>query len=344
MRHYIFGDIMKKYNEIIISRLMGIGDTVMLTPLLRGIKRLYPDTKLIMVTEKHTLPITKRMPFIYEAYAFSKDFNTEMNFIRRFWHSDLVYMVDTSYRVSVVYALAMIKERIGFAHKRGMYLTKSLNYEEWMDRSYEPYVHAMLFKQATGIDVTTIDNWDQFYYPEVRENERIHIENLFLESGGNLKKGYIAVSLESDTWQKDWPIENWMELFKRLSGYQFVVLGVKSKRLKDLVFPKNVIDMRGKTTLIDMGYLVKKADLLVAVCSLFVHVAYAFNTPIIGLYGPQPVWRGAPPNIFWAICSEADCAPCDMLINGKGHCQDPYCMNSITVEKVEKAIRRFYSI
>lgn len=52
----------------------------------------------------------------------------------------------------------------------------------------------------------------------------------------------------------------------------------------------------------------------------------------------------SPPNIFWAICSEADCAPCDMLINGKGHCQDPYCMNSITVEKVEKAIRRFYSI
>ena len=56
-------------------------------------------------------------------------------------------------------------------------------------------------------------------------------------------------------------------------------------------------------------------------------------------YGVEP-----PKNIFWAICSEADCAPCDMLINGKGHCQDPYCMNSITVEKVEKAIRRFYSI
>lgn len=58
--------------------------------------------------------------------------------------------------------------------------------------------------------------------------------------------------------------------------------------------------MRGKTTLIDMGYLVKKADLLVAVCSLFVHVAYAFNTPIIGLYGPQPVWRGAP-QIFFGL-------------------------------------------
>ena len=334
---------MKKYDEIIISRLMGIGDTVMLTPLLRGIKHLYPDTKLIMVTEKHTLPITKRMPFIDEAYAFSKDLNTELNFIQKFWRSDLVYMVDTSYRVSVVYALAMIKERIGFAHKRGMYLTKRLNYEEWMDRSYEPYVHAMLFKQATGIDVTILDDWGKFYYPEVNNQERNRVEREFFDAGGSFDKGYIAVSLESDTWQKDWPIERWIELFKRLPDKKFVVLGVKSKSFGNVVFPQNVIDMRGKTTLIEMGYLVKRASLLVAVCSLFVHVAYAFNTPIIGLYGPQPVWRGAPPNIFESICSEAECAPCDMLINSKGHCNNPYCMNSITIERVEKSIRRFYS-
>ena len=63
---------------------MGIGDTIMLTPLLQGIKKLYPQTKLIMVTEKHTLPLTRRMPFIDEAYAFNKDISTECFFIRKF--------------------------------------------------------------------------------------------------------------------------------------------------------------------------------------------------------------------------------------------------------------------
>ena len=153
---------MKAYKEIIISRLMGIGDTIMLTPLLRGIKELYPQTKLIMVTEKHTLSLTKRMPFIDEAYAFSQDIRTELFFIRRFWRSDLVYCIDTSYRISAIYALAMIKNRIGFPHKRGIYLTKKLKYDDWMDRSYEPYVHAILFKQATGIDVTKLSNWGDF--------------------------------------------------------------------------------------------------------------------------------------------------------------------------------------
>lgn len=337
---------MQIYNEIIISRLMGIGDTIMLTPLLQGIKKLYPKTKLIMVTEKHTLPLTKRMPFIDEAYAFNKDISTECFFIRKFWRKDLVYCVDTSYRVSAVYALAMIKNRIGFPHKRGFYLTKNLQYESWMDQSYEPYVHAMLFKQATGIDVTKLDNWDKFYYPEATKNEKRELEIKFKKVGGLLSDRFIAVSLESDTWQKDWPIEKWLELFTRCKkhGLKFVLLGIKSKHLNMIKFPDNVIDMRGETTLIEMGYLVKKASLLIAVCSLFVHVAYAMNTPVIGIYGPQPVWRGAPPNIFAAICSEAECAPCDMLIKGKGHCEKPYCMNSITVEKVEKEIIRFFNI
>lgn len=186
----------------------------------------------------------------------------------------------------------------------------------------------------------------EVFFPEVTESEKTNVEKNFLESGGDFNNGYIAVSLESDTWQKDWPIEKWLELFNRCNGYnlKFVVLGVKSSKLKNIHFPSNVIDMRGKTTLIEMGYLVKKADLLIAVCSLFVHVAYAMGTPVIGIYGPQPVWRGAPPNIFSAVCSEADCAPCDMLINSTGHCLKPYCMDSITVEKIEKEIQRFYHL
>lgn len=175
---------MKKYNNIIISRLMGIGDTIMLTPLLRGIKTLYPDVKLTMVTENHTLPLTKRMPFIDEAYGFDKTLHDEWLFIKKFWRNDLVYCVDTSYRISLIYFLAMIKERIGFPHKRGAYLTKFLQYEPWMDQSYEPYVHAMLFKQATGIDVTVLKNWNKFYYPEATECEKETARNTLVALGG----------------------------------------------------------------------------------------------------------------------------------------------------------------
>lgn len=289
-------NILKKYDDIIISRLMGIGDTIMLTPLLQGIKRLSPNTRITMVTEYHTLPLTKRMPFIDKALAFDKNLHDEWYFIKNLWRKDLVYCVDTSYRISLIYALAMIKERIGFPHKRGMYLTKYLQYEPWMDEAYEPYVHATLFKQATGIDVTQLDNWDNFYYPEVNSTEKDNMDKL-MSTEGISKYDYIVCSLESDTWQKDWPINSWLGLFNKLKeiNKKIVILGIKSKRLNDIEFPDNVIDFRGKTNLVEMGYIVKNASLLIAVSSLFVHVANAFNIPIIGLYGPPPVVRDAPP-------------------------------------------------
>lgn len=330
------------YKEIVISRLMGIGDIIMLTPLLRGLKEMFPDTRLILVTKKPAIPVAKRMPFVDEVLAFDKNIKTSFYFVRHLFRKDLAYCVDTSYRVSLIYALAMIRNRVGFPHKRGIYLTKFLKYEPWMDREWEPYVHAMLFKQATGIDVTKLPDWNEFYYPSANAEEIACVTRAFEDLGGRFDNQYTAVSLESDTWQKDWSIDNWIELFNRLSNQKFVVLGAKSTKLSDIKFPDNVIDMRGKTSLIEMGYLIQKASLLVAVCSLFVHVAYAMKTPVIGIYGPQPVWRGAPLNIFASIVSEAKCAPCDMLIHGRGHCQSPYCMDSITVDKVCAAINQFY--
>lgn len=338
-------NILKKYDDIIISRLMGIGDTIMLTPLLQGIKRLSPNTRITMVTEYHTLPLTKRMPFIDKALAFDKNLHDEWYFIKNLWRKDLVYCVDTSYRISLIYALAMIKERIGFPHKRGMYLTKYLQYEPWMDEAYEPYVHATLFKQATGIDVTQLDNWDKFYYPEANSTEKDNMDKLMLTEG-ICKHDYIVCSLESDTWQKDWPINSWLGLFYKLKeiNKKIVILGIKSQRLNDIEFPDNVIDFRGKTNLVEMGYIVKNASLLIAVSSLFVHVANAFNIPIIGLYGPPPVVRDAPPeNTFAIIKTTAECAPCDLLIGpSRGHCDAPFCMDSITVDNVFKEVERFF--
>lgn len=332
-----------KYNNIIISRLMGIGDTIMLTPLLQGIKKLYPDIKLTIVTETHTLPLTKRMPFIDEALAFEKTLACEFFFVKHFFRNDMVYCVDNSYRISLVYALAMIKERIGFPHKRGCYLTRFLQYEPWMDQEYEPLVHAKLFAGSTGIDVTKLEDWDRFYYPEANEEEKAKIDRMLADNGLKFKD-YIVCSLESDTWQKDWPIDKWLDLFEKLKeiGKKVVVLGVKSKRLNNIVFPENIIDFRGGTTLVEMGYVVQQSELMISVSSLFVHVANAFDIPLIALYGSQLIKRDAPPNIFAAIKAEMDCAPCSFLY-GKGHmCENPACMNSISADRVFAEAYKFY--
>lgn len=333
-----------KYHSIIISRVAGIGDVLMLTPLLQGIKRKYPDIKLSIVTKENAYPLTQRMPFIDNAYVFTKTSKNEFELIKSLWKQDVVFCADTSYRISLIYFLARIKNRIGFPHKRGIYLNKPIEYERWMDYSWEPYLHAMLFRNTTGIDVTTEDNWKSFYFPPANDVEKEHVIKTFTSLGGKVDSDYIAVSLESSTWQKDWPIEYWLQLFSKLQQkhIKFVILGGPSNQLANIKFPDNVIDMSGKTNLFEMGYMVQHAKLVVANSCLFLHVAYAFNIPSIGIYGRQPVWRDAPPNMFCSVVTDAPCAPCDLLIKPKGRCNNPFCMKRITVDKVYTAILKYF--
>ena len=249
--------------------------------------------------------------------------------------------MDTLYRVSIIYALACIKKRVGLPHKRKFWLTDNLEIEPWMNHAFEPVVYAHFLKEATGIDVTTLPNWDTFVYPDARDVDKQHVKELLAPLQG---KDYIVSSLETGGHAKNWPKEHWQTLFNELRemGKFVVLIGQPSQSYIDINFPDNVLDLRGKTNLLEVGEIVKNAELAINGCSFPVHVANAVNTPVIGLYGSQPVWRGAPQRIYKAITSPVKCAGCDLLFNGPGWCEKPVCMKQITPVEVMKCVKQFY--
>lgn len=325
--------------KIIVSCLGGIGDAVILTPLLRGIKRAFPQCKLITVTFPHSVEVLSNSSLVDTAIGFDKSFNNQWEIVTKCWGADLVFCVDTAHRLPVLYTLAGVKNRIGLPHKRAKWLTHLLAWETWMDCEFDPIVKAELFKQGTGIDIRQTEGWEKFDYPEAPDQSKKRLDALLIQEG---IEHYLVCSLETGVWYKDWPVEHWLSLFAWLKARNrnVIIVGAQSKKLSDLIFPDNVLDLRGKTSLLELGYIIKKADLMVNGCSLPVHVANAFEVPVIGLYGSQPAKRGAPPKIFAAIESSAPCAPCN--VPGKSACDKPFCMKLITPEIVEKEICRFY--
>ena len=157
-------------------------------------------------------------------------------------------------------------------------------------------------------------------------------------------KDYIVSSLETGGHAKNWPKEHWQILFNELRkmGKFVVLIGQASQSYIDINLPDNVIDLRGKTNLLEVGEIIKNAELAINGCSFPVHVANAVNTPVIGLYGSQPVWRGAPQRIYKAIISPVKCAGCNLLFNGPGWCEKPVCMKQITPVEVMKCVKQFY--
>lgn len=77
---------------------------------------------------------------------------------------------------------------------------------------------------------------------------------------GLLEKKYLGVHLSTETGvfykdEKNWPLENFLQIFQTLSSdQQIVVFGHQ----KQGILPPNILDLRGQTTLIEMLTIIKK--------------------------------------------------------------------------------------
>ena len=72
------------YKKVVMSRFGGLGDMVMLTPILRGIKTLLPETKLIVVGEENARALMEGCPFVDEYLGFDKSYKSSWNIIKKY--------------------------------------------------------------------------------------------------------------------------------------------------------------------------------------------------------------------------------------------------------------------
>ena len=328
-------------NKIIVSRLDNIGDVVMTTPILYQLKKMYPKAKLICVVRTVATPVVDRLPFIDEVIALhdKKTISEQINLIKKMWHADLAYLVDYTHRIALLAYLAQVKKSIGVAHKRASLLTNPIKWNKEMDYTYDPLLFARLLEENTGIDVMQEEDWNTFHYSEATVEEKARVERMFAEAGHDINKPYFVFSMYTSHVSKDWPEEYWQELWARVGKVSDITIVLTGANPKNIQFGGNVIDFSGKTDLYELGYIIKRAQLLVNGCSAPMHIARAFKVATIGLYGSTPVSKGAPPENIASFATTAPCAAC----NGdySSPCEKPFCMQLIKVDDVYQAVADF---
>lgn len=327
--------------KIVISRLDNIGDVVMTTPILYQLKKKYPEAKLIYIVRTVAAPAVDRLPFIDEVISLpdKKTLIKQIDVIRKMWRADIAYLVDYTHRIALLSYLARVKKSIGIAHKRANLLTHPIKWHKEMDIIYDPVLFAELLKENTGIDIMKEKDWNTFRYSEANSEERARVTGMFAEAGYDIDKPYIVFSMYTSHISKDWPEEYWQDLWMRvgkISDSKIVLTGANPKNIK---FGQNVIDLSDRTNLYELGYIIKRAKLVVNGCSAPMHIARAFQVPTIGLYGSTPVTKGAPPENVASFATTAHCAPC----NGDyaSPCEKPFCMQLIKVDEVYNVVAEF---
>ena len=116
-----------------------------------------------------------------------------------------------------------------------------------------------------------------------------------------------VILIPGTTWEsKIWPLEHWLGLSEKLIDQlqsKLILVGGKSEvstnaKLADQLRRsgrKNVVDLTGQTSLLELQALFLQSDLVVGADTGPLHLAAATNHPkVVGVYGSTPAGRNGP--------------------------------------------------
>lgn len=329
--------------RILIIHTAFIGDIVLSTPLIKKIKDTYPDSDITYVTTPSGEAILKNNPYLNNIIVYDK--RGEHKGISGVWQlgKRLRYenfnMVITPHRYlrsSILSWLSRSPIRKGYDIASGSCLfTEKIKY----DRTKHEVEKLLSFVAPENKKRYEIE-----LYPG--ENEKMKGDNLWKENLLEDKK-VVVLAPGSKWFTKQWPVEYFNKLaesLKKLSNVRLIVVGGKDE-INLPIEKENTIDMRGKTSLLELADILSKVDVVVTNDSSPIHIASAFKKPrIFALFGPTIEKFGFFP---WSLNSKVfqvdglKCRPCG--IHGGKSCPEKHfkCMRDILPEEVFKEIKKY---
>lgn len=344
--HRVYQEV-RRQKRILITKLGAVGDLVLAVPSFRMLRKRFPGAYLALLVESKLLPLIQRCPYLDEFIVFNRarwqnQWTRLFKLGRRLRERGFDFSIDlqNNWRTHLIAFLARIPKRYGYQRgPSGFLLTHPVVH--W-DRSLSPVEHQFQVLKRCG--VVQIDDATQLWSePEADA----YISSVFDASGIESSKRLVGFVLgASRRWPtKQWPAERFLELSNRLiqKGHcQIVLLGTEEDRPLAERFSqkagKGILDLTGKTTLAQLVSAVKRLDVLVTGDTAPLHMASAFGTKIVALFGPTEPKRHMPPGRgHIALVKRIPCQPCY-----SGLCKNREklkCIRDISVDEVFEAVR-----
>ena len=276
--------------KILIIHTAFIGDIVLSTPLIQKLKDLYPKSEIDYLTLPTNQSVLYNNPnlneiILYDKKGKDKGIKGFLKVLKILKQKKYDYaVIPHRFIKSILLAkLAKIPDIVGFDVATGSsLLDKKVHYD--MKKHEVERLLNLVGYEGKKIPVRI--------YP-AKENF-VKIEKMLKNSGytGKKEQKLILVAPGSQRPEKMWPIEKYREVIQKLKkneNYFIGITGSKSEKELPLNFEKdkNVIDFRGKISLVEFGALISKADVVVGNDSSPIHIASGFEKPfVIGIFGP----------------------------------------------------------
>lgn len=328
---------MKKIRILIIHTAF-IGDIVLSTPLIKKLRDTYPKAEITYLTTPVGASILRNNPHLNHIIEYDK--RGEHKGIKGFWAIAKKLKMEA-------YNLVITPHR----YLRSTFLTFLTGAP--IRRGYDSAAASFLYNERVHYDKSKHEVEKLLSFVPKDEGKRYEIEifptELEVEKVDKLlekrREKVVVVAPGSKWFTKKWPLEYFNRVIKELEKREdttVVVVGGKEEIFFNMPLANTTIDLRGKTTLLELAEVIRRADIVLTNDSSPIHIASAFpNVRILALFGPTVEKFGFFP---WSKNSEVfqveglECRPCS--IHGGDSCPKKHfkCMLDIKPEMVLERI------
>ncbi len=273
--------------RIVVFRNDRFGEFLLIIPALRALKRMYPGAYLTVVAHPSVKPLARLITGVNEVIEWENRKHSLSEVVKfafelREKHFDLAVIFNPMKESHLVSFLAGIRSRLGYRRKWGALLTKSLIDTRDSGLKHEVESNCELL-QCLGIASS-----DKSLTLELDESS---IDDFIKEHPFTGTDRVVVIHPWTSDPVKEWPLENFRCLIEEIgkkSGVTTVIIGGELESLKTFGWRTNsrqkIIDLTGKTTLVQLAALLKRSRLLVSADSGPVHLAACVGTPVIALF------------------------------------------------------------
>jgi len=325
--------------RLIISRTDNLGDVILTLPLAGYLKSMIPGLNITFIGKKYTQPIISQCSFV-DSFLDREEVIQDPHQLAMV-RADTIIFVYPDKELARVAKAVQIKRRVSTAHRwyNWLYCNHLVDFSRIRSNLHESQLNFKLLKPfKLDRDIST-NELIPFY--GLKDYE---FDFSSLISGGKFN---LILHPMSKGHGREWGLQNYLQLIKRLPVDKFSVFitGLKEEEdlikheLPQLLTHQGVTNLMGKFTLQELHSFINKADGLVASSTGVLHLAAALGKYTLGLFPPiKPIhpgrWGPIGENASYLV-RELECFRC----TGGTPCA---CMNAITVNQVSERVDRFY--
>ncbi len=337
--------------RILITRTDRLGDVVLSTPVIRHMRKLFPDAYIAFMVKPSNREVVINDPYLDEVIVYDKSMEQKSlwNTIRfalrlKKKNFDTAIALHPTNRVHIMMFAAGIPRRIGYNRKLPWLLTDRVPHEKQSGEKHEVDFNFELLKNA-GFDTSRAERSP---YIVTSDDDKRVVDSVITDSG--LGDNIVAIHAGASCPSKRWSPENFASVADKVSekyGSDIVLVGGdETSEFSGAVIAgmkTKAVDLTGMLLVGELAEFLSRCRGFISNDSGPGHVAVAVETPVVAIFGRKD--PGLSPKRWGPLgiksvflhkdvgCHECLAHDCD---------KEFACLSAITPEDVLLAVRDIF--